>query len=134
MTQCRLFHETAEEALSSLIDVLGGYKRVAGEMWPSMPLEEARRRLADCLNPTRAHKLELSEIVWLLKKGRAAGQHVAMAFINDACGYDKPNPVDPETEVARLQREFTESVNRLSDIQRQLVSRQADAAQIRRVA
>lgn len=128
MAQSRLWYESAEEALQSLVDALGGYKRVGAELWPSLPALEAGRRLADCLNPARAHKLELREVLWLLRKGREAGCHIALAYVNEACGYAPPEPVNPEDEHAKLQREFIAAVESLDQIRKRL-----DANTLRRV-
>lgn len=129
MSQGRLWYETPEDALQSLVDALGGYKRVAADLWPALPAAEAGRRLADCLNPARAHKLELREVLWLLKRGREAGCHVAIAYINETCGYAEPEPVNPEDEHAKLQREFISAVAHLQTIQKRM-----DANGLRRVA
>lgn len=129
MSQGKLWYETVEDAFQSLVDALGGYKKVGAELWPAMPAAEAGRRLADCLNTARAHKLELREAIWLLKRGHDAGCHVAIAYINETCGYAEPAPVDPEDEHARLQREFIGAVQALQTIQKRM-----DANGLRRVA
>lgn len=120
MNQARLWYDTPELALHALVDALGGFKRVAGDMWPTLPIEEAARKLADCLNPQRAHKLALSEIAWLLAKGRAADCHVAMAYFAESSGYAAPVTVEPEDEFARAEREFSKSVEHLTELAQKL--------------
>lgn len=129
MSQAQLWYETPEDALQSLVDALGGYKRVGAELRPSMPAAEAGRWLSDCLNAARPHKLEIRDLLWLLKKGREAGCHVAIAYINEHSGYAAPDPVNPEDEHAKLQREFINAVANLETIRKRL-----DANGLRRVA
>lgn len=114
--QPSLLHDTIEEALGDVLHALGGPKAVAAELWPSKNLQDGARYLRHCLNEDRAEKLALHEVMWLLKAGARAGCHVAMHFINRECGYAKPEPVNPEDEKAKLQREFKASVTQLSTL------------------
>lgn len=120
MSQQPLWHENIEQALQSLVDALGGFKRVGGEMWPTIPAEEAGRRLADCLNPKRQHKLSLSELCWLLAKGRSIDCHLAMAFLNTQSGYAPPQTIEPEDEFQKSQRLFARGVEQLAELAKKL--------------
>lgn len=128
MSQQPLWHENIEQALSTLVDAMGGFKRVGAEMWPTMSADEAGRRLADCLNPARSHKLALSELCWLLAKGRGIENHIAMAFLNEHAGYAPPVTIEPEDEFQKSQRLFARSVEHLTELaqkleqQRQLIT------------
>lgn len=104
--QQKLFHDTLEEALEDVIHVLGGPKRVAGELWPSKDPRQAAVLLRHCLNPDRAEKLALDELMLILKAGAAADCHVAAHHIARHCGYREPEKLNPEDEKVRLQREF----------------------------
>lgn len=94
-TQEELFHEDIYHALRSLIDRAGGPKRVAAQLWPNKPLEQATRWLADCLNTDRAAKLDPEELVALLRIGHDADAHMAMAYIGQQAGY-VVTPISPE--------------------------------------
>jgi hypothetical protein len=131
--QTTLFVESIEEALRDCVNALKGPKSVGVMLWPELSAELAAKRLHHCLDPDRPEKLELSQVLLIAKKARASGCHTFMSFLASELDYDC-KPTDPETAVQRLQREFTESVNRLSEIQRQLSSKTADVQAMRRVA
>lgn len=103
-----LFHEDINHALDYLISALGGNKKVAVALWPSMEKapDKAGRKLSDCLNDNHQQKLSPTELLWLLAEGRKQGIHSAMAFITGECGYAAPQAIEPEDEAAQLQREF----------------------------
>jgi hypothetical protein len=71
-----------------------------------MGTDEARRRLLDCLNPDRQHRLDPERLVLLLKMARAKGIHTATAWILAECGYSAPIPLEPEDQQAELMRQF----------------------------
>lgn len=108
-----LWHDTPEDAFRSLVDALGGFKKVGADLWPALPVDQSGRRLAQCLDPDRAEKLTLSEQGLLLRRGRMAGIHTAAAFLLRDAGYAEPVPVDPETEKQRLQREYVQATRAL---------------------
>lgn len=108
--QYELIHETLNEAMTDAVRALGGSKKVGILLWPAKPIDEAKNRLNDCLNPARPEKLSLSEILWILRAAREAGYHGAMAFIAQECGYRIPEPVEPADEQAHLMRDYIESV------------------------
>lgn len=112
-----LFHEDLAGALNHLISALGGPKKVGSAMWPSITNpEKAGRKLSDCLNDNHLQKFSPDDVMWLLREGRKAGIHSAMAFINEECGYAAPQPVDPENEAAALQRQFIQSVKQQAEM------------------
>ncbi len=97
-----LFHESLIDALKEVVLSLGGTKRVAGQLWPEKTIDEAARRLADCLNSDRRERLDPEQVLWLLRQGRAEGCHAAMDFICREAGYAQPVPVDPESQKTQL--------------------------------
>ena len=110
MFQPELIHESVFDALRDAVRALGGAKAVGPMLWPARPVEEARNRLNDCLNPQRAEKFSLFELLLILRRAREAGYHGAIGFIATECGYAPPTPVDPADERAELQRTYVESV------------------------
>lgn len=110
--QDALWHDTPEDAVRSLVDALGGFKRVGSSLWPALPVDSAGRRLAQCLDAERAEKLTLSELLMLLRLGQQRSVHTAAAFFMEAAGYRAPEPIAPRDAQAELQREFVEAVRK----------------------
>ena len=108
MQMC-LVHDSLIDALREVVNALGGIKSVAPRMRPAKSHDAACTWLKDCLNPDRREELHSDDIIWLLREGRRAGAHGAMAFLSSECGYAAPQPVDPADEVAELQRQFIET-------------------------
>ena len=96
-------------------------------MRPSLSADQAGRWLAQCLDASRPEKLALEEVVWLLKQGRLRGCHVAASFFMRSAGYKDPEPMDAETELQRLQREFVDATQMIGAIGNRM---QALSAQI----
>jgi hypothetical protein len=110
--QMPLWHEDIYDALRTVVMALGGWKKVGTMLrpeWEEKP-DTAGRWLQDTLNRDRAEKLDFDQFFKLLREGRAAGCHVAMRQIARECGYGDPQPVEPEDELADLQRQFIASM------------------------
>lgn len=116
MHQQALWHESLSDALEDIILGTGGWKRVAAEMRPTMGIEDAARWLRRCLDADKRDQLHLTDVVWLLQRGRAAGIHTGMAYLCTACDYQAPEPVEPESERERLQREVLDMGKRLEQM------------------
>jgi len=108
--QPELIHESIEDALRDAVRAAGGSKKVGPMLWPAKPLKEAENRVNDCINPDRAEKFSLAELLFVLRMAREAGYHGAMHFIADECGYRAPEPLEPHDEQAKLMRDYIESV------------------------
>ncbi len=124
-----LFVESIEEAISEVARVCGG-RMSAVAMWPSLPVREAHNRFDACLNPERREKFDLSDLLYIAKRGREAGCHSLMLFIARDTGYTDPQPVEPEDERARLQREFIQAQKAMT----QLAARMERAGMLRSAA
>lgn len=105
MQQDDLWHDSPEDALRAVVHALGGPKKVGHELWPAKTIAEAAHYLNHCLDPERAEKLSLGEIMYLLHRGREIGCHTAIQYINRACHYEDAKPIEPEDERAALQRQ-----------------------------
>lgn len=77
---------------------------------------KAGERLACCLNPDRAEKLDLDQVLLVLREARVAGCHAGLYFMCDDANYERPRPVEPEEELADLQRQLTATANNLSEL------------------
>lgn len=107
--QAALFYDSIEDAIRELVRVLGGAKAVGHLLWPGKSTQDAQTRLLNCLDHNRPEKLGPEDLLVLLTKGRDVGCHVLMGYINDACGYAQPTPLDPADEQAALVRMIQEA-------------------------
>lgn len=107
--QVALFSESIEDAIREAVRVLGGSKAVGSQLRPEMLADKASTWLSDCLNTDRRDKLDLNQMMWILRAARKAGYHGAINYICADIGYSNPLPVEPEDEKARLMREFIEA-------------------------
>lgn len=114
--QPALFYDDIYDALRDVVQALGGPKSVGVMLWPDKSVAMAHTALLNCLDRNRPEKLDLTQLVLLLKKGREVGCHAGMQFIAAECSYEAPRPIEPEDELAKLQREYIEAVNRLSSL------------------
>lgn len=108
MNQPALFITDIYDALGDVVRALGGPKKVGSELRPDKPADEAATWVKDCLNRNRREKFDPDQILWLLRKGREIECHGAMHYIAQQAGYAEPLPVEPETELAKLLREYLE--------------------------
>lgn len=102
-------HESLPDALIASIKSIGGSKVVASMLWPakaSRSIDDARRYLAACLDPERAEKLSLDEILLIMREARARGCHAAMAYLCHALSYAEPQPIEPRDEADELRRQL----------------------------
>lgn len=133
--QYALLHESITDALREVVQACGGPKKVGAMLWPELPIDQAAGKLRDCLNPDRREKLSPEQTVLLARMGREVGCHALMVFMARECGYADPSPIEPEDEVARLQREFVEATKALGALAARIESVQTmSASGLRRVA
>lgn len=122
-----LFVESIEEAVAEVARVCGGRKAFAAAMWPSLPVRDAHNRFDACLNPERREQFHPSDILYILRRGREAGCHSLMLFLARESGYTDPQPMEPEDERAKLQREFVQAQRAMA----QLAARMERAGMLR---
>jgi hypothetical protein len=100
--------ESWNEAMVDAVKSAGGSKTVAALLWPSAAardLDGARRKLATSLDPERAEKLSMDELLHIMRLARDAGCHAPMQYLSAALGYAAPAPVQPRDEADQLRRE-----------------------------
>lgn len=107
--------ESFNDALIECVKACGGSLVVGKAIWPSLG-EGARGKLLACLNPERAEKLSLDEIMLIMRRARDRGCHAGMQYLAHALSYGPPQPVQPVDEAAELQRAFIESVRKQQEI------------------
>ncbi len=108
MKQDMLWHDHIEDAL---MDVLrskykkGWAQKAAADMFPTESPIDKGKWLEKALDPERAEKLALCDLLWILRVGRDTGCHSALYHITDHCSYARPTTIEPEDKRAELQRE-----------------------------
>lgn len=112
--------ESPEEALQVVIAACGGARVVGSKLWPDKAPDAARNQLLACLNESRAERLNPTQVLAIIRMGRAKGCHVAMEYFAAEGGYQAPLPIEPEHEKELLQRDFIAAVDRLAQIERKL--------------
>lgn len=95
------FYEGPEDALRAAVQALGGAKKVGALLWPDKGVDSASRLLLDCINPSRAEKLEMSQIMRVFALAKDAGCHGPFAWLAGEVGYDV-KPIARAEEVDRL--------------------------------
>lgn len=108
--QDEMFHEDFRESLRHSVNAIGGPKKVGMLLWPSLSVDQARTRLNNCLDPSRAEKLDYHEIIFIVAEARKIGVHSAATQFARETGYADPKPIEPVDEAAELQRQFIQSV------------------------
>lgn len=111
--QMALIHETLTDAMREAVQAIGGNKKLGAVMYPDLPVEQAAGRVRDCLNTDRREIFSPEQLVLIARLAKAAGNHSIVEYLAIELGYLKPVPVDPENEIARLQREFVEATKSL---------------------
>ncbi|HEY9096438.1 MAG TPA: hypothetical protein VIN35_11885 [Hydrogenophaga sp.] len=104
--QVPLFVEDYNEAIRATVQALGGFKKVGAEMKPDLAPDAAGRWLADCCNDAKREKLAPTELAYLRRRARIEGVHILACFEAREAGYADPQPITPEDEKAKLEREF----------------------------
>lgn len=115
--QTSLFYDSYDDAIRDACLAIGGFKKVGAMLWPTIPADDAGRRLAHCLNGEKRDKLGPGELQLIRRAARQAGVHVLAAYECRDAGYADPLPLAPEDEAAQLKREYIAAVRQLSAIQ-----------------
>lgn len=106
MNQESLFYEDFYDAMRTAVMALGGAKKVGPLLWPEKSIDAARTRLLNCLKENRDEVLRPEQVLLLAKLARAGGCHAIVKYFNQQAGYADPQPIEPEDERQRIQREF----------------------------
>lgn len=116
--QQSLWHDTLSEAVRAAVEALGGCKPVAASLWPSMPAQQAGRKLAHCLDDERAEKLSLDELDWIVREAREHGCHTIPGYLSRH-GY-QVTPVSKEDQADELKRDFVAAVAAAQELGKRL--------------
>jgi len=116
MTTQALFHETFLSALAEVVAALHGAKTVGAALRPELGAEAAGKWLSNCLNHEHPQKLDPDQVLFILREGRKAQAHAAINYLLRESGYADAQPIEPEDERAKLQRDFLQGVQHLSQL------------------
>ena len=120
MTETNSISADFRKALRTLITACGGPKRVGTVLRPGMTPAAAGQWLLKAINADERERLDLEDVLVLLRLGHDKGHHGAMHALADAALYTHPSPVEPENRRAALQREFIEASKQMQAIARKL--------------
>lgn len=120
-----LWHDTISDALREAVQALGGFKKVGAMLWPDQSAEHAATKLRDCLNHDRRERLTPDQVVYLMRLARQADCHVIAKYLMQEAGYAPPVPLDPEDQLARLQREFVDAAAAMQKMAASIADAQA---------
>lgn len=109
-----LFFDSIHDAVGSVVQTMGGKKKVAPLLWPHLKPESAYTRLAHCLSDEFPEKLSPEELLFLIGQGRQIGCHAILAYLSQEGGYAPPVPIDPLDETDQLRREIRDGLNKLT--------------------
>lgn len=112
MNQQALFHETVFDALGADISASGGFKVVAGKLWPTESPTTAAAKLRNAINPEQPHKLSPDEVLAIKRLAKEHGSFATVNFEAQELGYT-PTWIDPEDELERIERENNELLKQL---------------------
>lgn len=106
--------ESFGDALVEAIKALGGSKKVGADLWPAMEVGAAQRKLIACMSDSRPEKLSTDEVMFVLRKAREAGCHVAIEWLCAELAYSRPQPIARADARERIQLEVLSATKTLT--------------------
>jgi hypothetical protein len=106
--------ESFDDALVEAIRSLGGSKKVGVELWPTMDIGAAQRKLIACMSESRPEKLSTDEVMFIMRRARDAGCHVVIEWMCAELGYSRPAPIAREDARERIQLEVLAATKTLT--------------------
>lgn len=94
----------------------GGFKTVGLALRPEKDADSDSRWLHACLDDARPERLTPDQVLFILREGRKAQAHAAINYLLRESGYADAQPIEPEDERAKLQRDFLQGVQHLSQL------------------
>jgi hypothetical protein len=104
MNQTALFHDTIYDALGADISAAGGFKTVAGKLWPAESPTTGAAKLRNSINPDQPHKLCPDEVLAIKRLAQESGSSATVQYEAAQLGY-VCTWVAPEDELERIERE-----------------------------
>lgn len=116
------------EVLIECVKAAGGSKLVGSKLFPDLLIDQAQRKLLDCLNDDRPHRLTPDQVLLVAGMARANGCHAFMAHCTARLNYQAPVPREPAEELADLQRSFVAAMAQLPALAAQIQALQAQVS------
>lgn len=113
MNQTALFHDTIFDALGADIAAAGGFKVIAGKLWPAENPTSAATKLRNAVNPEQQQKLCPEEVMQIKRLAREVGSTATVEYEGQQLGYSV-TWVEPEDELAAIERENNELLKALT--------------------
>lgn len=114
--QDQLFYDDFRAALTQAVNALGGCASVGARLWGGKPVKQAEQKLANCLNPNHEWKLDIEEVVSILRWAREAGSHFALHKLCEEAGYEPPDIAPVMTEAQKRARRMRELLNEFTQL------------------
>jgi hypothetical protein len=118
--QPRLILDDVYEALTELVQAVGGWKTVGHSLRPDLAPDRAGEWLRAALDPARREVLQLTQLVALLKMGREHHHHGAINWLLRELSYQPTEPVAREDEAALVRRELAVAIREQNRLLQQL--------------
>lgn len=112
MNQVALFHDTIYDALGADIAASGGFKSVAGKLWPAESPATAATKLRNAINPDQAQKLCPEEVLAIKRLAKEVGSYAIVTYEARELAFDF-TWLQPEDEARRIQRRAVELMEQL---------------------
>lgn len=116
MNQTSLWHDTIYDALGADIAAAGGFKVVAGKLWPSENPTTSATKLRNAVNPDQAQKLCPEEVMQIKHLAKVAGSTATVTYEARSLSYSV-QWIEPEQELEQLQRQI---VDGMATLQREM--------------
>jgi hypothetical protein len=107
MNQTALWHDTIFDALGADIAACGGFKVVAGVLWPSMDSTTGATKLRNAINPEQAQKLCPDEVMTIKRLAKEKGSTATIEYEARDLSF-QITWVDPSDELEQIERENNE--------------------------
>lgn len=113
MNQNALFYDSLFDALGTDIAAAGGYKAVAGKLWPAESPTTAAAKLRNSINPDQPQKLCPEEVLQIKRLAQEAGSTATIQYEAQQLGF-VVTWVSPEDELQRIERETHEMLRAIT--------------------
>jgi hypothetical protein len=104
VNQSALFHDTVYDAIGADIAAAGGFKAVAGKLWPAESSTTAATKLRNSINPDQPHKLCPDEVLQIKRLAYEVGSTATVDYEAQQLGF-QPTWIDPKDQAEELRRE-----------------------------
>jgi hypothetical protein len=112
LNQTALFHDTIYDALGADISAAGGFKTVAGKLWPAESPTTGAAKLRNAINPDQPHKLCPDEVLQIKRLAKDAGSFATVMYEARELLFE-PQWIQPEDEASRLQKRAADLMEQL---------------------